>query len=127
MAASGTTIGTVIRWDDDRGTGLVEAPDLPEECWVDAAAVDHSTGPGGLRAGQVVELHWTETGPRASATALCVGSRKRTYRPPDASAPPGGPRGGTVARGASATVRDHRRNEGDTPRAPSWTVVTTGQ
>jgi cold shock CspA family protein len=59
MAASGTTIGTVIRWDDDRGTGLIEAPDLPGECWVDASAVDHSTGSSALRAGQVVEVTWT--------------------------------------------------------------------
>jgi CspA family cold shock protein len=62
MPASGTTIGTVIRWDDARGTGLVEAPDLPGECWVDAAVVAHSTGSGGLRAGQVVEVTWTTEG-----------------------------------------------------------------
>jgi CspA family cold shock protein len=62
MAASGTTIGTVIRWDDARGTGLVEAPDLPAPCWVDASVVEHSTGSGGLRPGQVVEVTWTEEG-----------------------------------------------------------------
>jgi CspA family cold shock protein len=60
MPASGTTIGTVIRWDDASGTGLVEAPDLPGECWVDASVVAHSTGSGGLRPGQVVEVTWTE-------------------------------------------------------------------
>jgi cold shock CspA family protein len=71
MAASGTTIGTVIRWDDDRGTGLVEAPDLPAECWVDASAVDHSTAAGGLRAGQVVEVTWTrDTAPGVAGGRL---------------------------------------------------------
>jgi CspA family cold shock protein len=60
MPVSGTTIGTVIRWDDASGAGLVEAPDLPGECWVDASVVAHGTGAGGLRAGQVVEVTWTD-------------------------------------------------------------------
>ena len=61
MASSGTSIGTVIRWDDDAGVGLIEAPDLPEGCRVDAAVVRHSTG-GGLRPGQVVEVTWSDAG-----------------------------------------------------------------
>jgi cold shock CspA family protein len=61
MARSGTAIGTVIRWDDDAGVGLVEAPGLPEGCWVDASVVRHSTGAGGLRPGQVVEVTWQDT------------------------------------------------------------------
>jgi cold shock CspA family protein len=61
MARSGTTIGTVIRWDDDAGVGLVEAPGLPEGCWVDASVVRHSTGAGVLRPGQVVEVTWRDT------------------------------------------------------------------
>ena len=61
MARSGTSVGTVIRWDDDREGGLVEAPDLPDECWVDASVVVHSTSGGSLRAGQVVELDWVES------------------------------------------------------------------
>ena len=69
MPCTGTTIGTVVRWDDARGVGVVEAPDLPGECWVDASVVAHSTGPGGLRPGQVVEVTWTDeeagVGPRA--------------------------------------------------------------
>jgi cold shock CspA family protein len=60
--AGGTTIGTVIRWDDARGAGLVEAPDLPAGCWVDAEVVAHPTGAGVLRAGQVVEVTWTDEG-----------------------------------------------------------------
>jgi len=61
MARSGTAIGTVIRWDDDAGVGLVEAPGLPEGCRVDASVVRHSTGAGGLRPGQVVEVTWRDT------------------------------------------------------------------
>lgn len=62
MPRSGTAIGTVIRWDDDAGVGLVEAPGLPEGCWVDASVVRHSTGAGVLRPGQVVEVTWDDTG-----------------------------------------------------------------
>ena len=58
MARSGSTIGTVIRWDDASHSGLVEAPDLPAPCWVDRSVVD---GDDALRAGQVVEVDWTET------------------------------------------------------------------
>ena len=29
MARSGTTFGTVVRWDEEHRTGLIEAPDLP--------------------------------------------------------------------------------------------------
>lgn len=61
MARSGTTVGTVIRWDDDTRTGLVEAPDLPADCWVEATAL-HPEAHGALRAGQVVEVRWTDTG-----------------------------------------------------------------
>ena len=61
MADSGTSVGTVVRWDGDRGTGLVESPDLPSGCWVDVTALHPSAG-GGLRAGQVVEVEWTDTG-----------------------------------------------------------------
>jgi cold shock CspA family protein len=61
MARSGSTIGTVIRWDDERHAGLIEAPDLPGPCWVDASVVDHAHGDSELRAGQVVEVDWTDT------------------------------------------------------------------
>jgi cold shock CspA family protein len=60
MPGTGTSIGTVVRWDDARGGGLVEAPDLPGGCWVDASVVEYSTGSGGLRPGQVVEVTWTD-------------------------------------------------------------------
>jgi len=60
MARSGTTFGTVVRWDEKRQAGLIEAADLPGPCWVDASVVEH--GPHGeLRAGQTVEVDWVET------------------------------------------------------------------
>ena len=58
MARSGSTIGTVIRWDDASHSGLIEAPDLPAPCWVDASVLE---GDDALRAGQVVEVDWTAT------------------------------------------------------------------
>ena len=70
MASSGSTIGTVIRWDDESHSGLIEAPDLPGPCWVAASVVD---GDDALRAGQVVEVDWTDTergGASLSATRV---------------------------------------------------------
>lgn len=58
MARSGSDVGTVVRWEPDRGTGLVELPDVPGECLVEAAAL-HPSARGALRAGQVVEVEWT--------------------------------------------------------------------
>ena len=58
MARSGSTIGTVIRWDDESHSGLIEAADLPAPCWVDASVLG---GDEVLRAGQVVEVDWTDT------------------------------------------------------------------
>ena len=60
MARSGTSVGTVIRWDGDRQIGVIESPDLPGDCSVEAAALDATAG-GALRAGQVVEVEWDET------------------------------------------------------------------
>jgi hypothetical protein len=63
VGRSGTTVGTVVRWDDARGGALIEARDLPGGCWADAAVVVHSTSrTGALRAGQVVEVDWVEPG-----------------------------------------------------------------
>jgi hypothetical protein len=63
MAAGGTTLGTVVRWDDARGGAIIEAPEVPGGCWADRSVVAHgTTGAGKLRAGQVVELEWTEPG-----------------------------------------------------------------
>jgi len=61
MARSGTTLGTVIRWDEERHSGLIEAPDLAAPCWVDGSVVHHGSD-GELRTGQVVEVDWTESG-----------------------------------------------------------------
>jgi hypothetical protein len=60
MARQGTTLGTVIRWDDDRRGAVIEATDTPGGCWADASVIEHSHSGGVLRAGQVVELDWTE-------------------------------------------------------------------
>ncbi|MGY1837513.1 hypothetical protein ACI79P_20705 [Blastococcus sp. SYSU DS0510] len=63
MTQGGTTMGTVVRWDGEEHGAVIEAPDLPGGCWADAAAVEgSSTGPGELRAGQVVEVEWTRPG-----------------------------------------------------------------
>ncbi|MGY1722644.1 hypothetical protein [Blastococcus sp. SYSU DS0533] len=63
MTQGGTTFGTVVRWDDDPTGAVIEAPDLPGGCWADAHAVEQSTtGSGGLRAGQVVEVEWARPG-----------------------------------------------------------------
>jgi CspA family cold shock protein len=59
VAGGGTVLGTVVRWDDARSGGVVEAPDLPGDCWVPAEVV---SGGGALRAGQVVDVDWTEPG-----------------------------------------------------------------
>jgi hypothetical protein len=61
MARTGTTLGSVVRWDDDRQGAVIESPETPGGCWADASVVVHSTSPGGaLRAGQVVELEWAD-------------------------------------------------------------------
>jgi cold shock CspA family protein len=60
MTRSGTSVGTVVRWEAGQGGGLVDLPDLRGDVWVDAAALDPLVG-SGLRAGQIVEVEWTET------------------------------------------------------------------
>ncbi|TFV89580.1 hypothetical protein [Blastococcus sp. CT_GayMR16] len=60
MTRSGTTLGTVIRWDDARGGAVIEATETPGGCWADASVIEHSHSGGVLRAGQVVELDWTD-------------------------------------------------------------------
>ncbi|MDQ1663532.1 MAG: hypothetical protein QOJ68_3512 [Blastococcus sp.] len=62
MTRSGNALGTVVRWDDELQSGLVEAPDLPGECWVDGSVVEAGPSTSGLRAGQIVEIDWTEPG-----------------------------------------------------------------
>jgi hypothetical protein len=63
MARGGTTLGTVVRWDDTRGGAVIEARDLPGGCWADASVVVHGPSRGDvLRAGQVVEVDWVEPG-----------------------------------------------------------------
>ena len=61
MARHGTTLGTVVRWDDARRGAVIESEETPGGCWADTAVVVHSTtGDHALRAGQVVELDWTD-------------------------------------------------------------------
>ena len=60
MARIWKGLGTVVRWDDEQDRGIIELPELPGECWVDASVVRRSTGAGTLRAGQVVDVEWEE-------------------------------------------------------------------
>jgi hypothetical protein len=60
MARQGTTLGTVVRWDEARGGAVIEATETPGGCWADASVIEHSHSGGVLRAGQVVELEWTD-------------------------------------------------------------------
>lgn len=61
MAQTGSTQGTVLRWDEERGGAVIDAQDCPGGCWADASVVVHSTQGGGqLRAGQVVQMDWVE-------------------------------------------------------------------
>ena len=60
MTSSGSAVGTVVRWDDDRRGAILDAEECPGGCWADSSAVVHSTQGGGrLRAGQVVQFDWT--------------------------------------------------------------------
>ena len=81
MAGNGTVRGAVVRWDDARGGGVVEAAGLPGACWVPAAVVD---GGGTLRAGQVVDVDWTEPG-----TGDFASRATRAVRRQDLQATPG--------------------------------------
>jgi hypothetical protein len=59
MASTGSALGTVLRWDDDRRGAILDAEECPGGCWADASVVVHSTqGSGRLRAGQVVRFDW---------------------------------------------------------------------
>jgi hypothetical protein len=58
MSRNGTSVGTVVRWDEQAHGALLEVPGLPGDCWADASVVD--TADGTLRAGQVVSVDWTE-------------------------------------------------------------------
>ncbi len=58
-SGSGSSVGTVIRWDAEHGGAVLEAPECPGGCWADPSVVEHSTqGAGELRAGQVVRFDW---------------------------------------------------------------------
>ena len=61
MERTGSAVGTVLRWDDDRSGAILDAAECPGGCWADASVVRHSTqGDGRLRAGQVVQFEWVE-------------------------------------------------------------------
>ena len=63
MAGYGTSLGTVVRWDDGRGGAVIEASEVPGGCWADGSVIVHGTaGSGELRAGQVVEFDWARPG-----------------------------------------------------------------
>lgn len=61
MGRSGESPGTVLRWDGDRGAGVIELTDPQAKCAVDVAALDAEVGDG-LRPGQVVDVEWAEPG-----------------------------------------------------------------
>jgi hypothetical protein len=61
MARTGSALGTVLRWDDERSGAILDAEECPGGCWADASVVVHSTQTGGnLRAGQVVQFDWVD-------------------------------------------------------------------
>lgn len=62
MIGTGTSVGTVIRWDGDACGAIVELPDLPGNCWVPASVIARDTANSALRAGQVVSVEWREPG-----------------------------------------------------------------
>ncbi len=66
MTATSRSEGTVTWWRAEEGGGVVDGADLPGSCWVDATVVE---GPPELvlRAGQVVQLDWSEPGPTGYA------------------------------------------------------------
>ena len=63
MASSGTATGTVRLWMDEDGWGVIDVPDLPGGCWVEASVVEGLDGTSALRAGQTVDVEWTAPGP----------------------------------------------------------------
>jgi hypothetical protein len=62
VSRSGTSVGTVVRWDEEAHGAVIEVPGLPGDCWADATVVEHDTVEGTLRAGQVVTVQWVEDG-----------------------------------------------------------------
>jgi hypothetical protein len=62
MASTGTSVGTVIRWDEEAGGAIIEVPDLFGDCWAETSVVARDTASGTLRAGQIVTVEWTEPG-----------------------------------------------------------------
>ncbi|MDQ1642364.1 MAG: hypothetical protein QOJ90_1715 [Actinomycetota bacterium] len=79
MGNSGTATGTVRLWMRDDDWGVIDSDELPGSCWADLSAVDDHDGE--LRAGQVVEVDWTEPGPtgyRCRATRVRVTDELQT-------------------------------------------------
>ena len=85
MTRSGTSVGTVIRWDEDARGAVIEVPDLAGGCWADASVATRDTAGGALRTGQVVAVEWTET-PAGGLPFRAVRVRLRE----DLQATPGG-------------------------------------
>ena len=63
MTDSGSANGTVRLWNDGDGWGVVDLPDLPGGCHVEASVVEGLDATGSLRTGQVVAVEWTTPGP----------------------------------------------------------------
>ena len=61
MERSGSALGTVLRWDEERSGAILDAEECPGGCWAETSVVVHSTQAGGeLRAGQVVQFDWVD-------------------------------------------------------------------
>lgn len=82
--SNGTANGTVRLWTDD-GWGVVDLPDLPGGCHVEASVVEDLDAGQTLRTGQVVDVEWTTPGPDEFACR----ATKVTLRE-DLQATPGG-------------------------------------
>ena len=63
MSRSGTANGTVRLWNDDDGWGVIDLPDQPAGCHVEASVVEGLDATETLRTGQVVDVEWTTPGP----------------------------------------------------------------
>jgi hypothetical protein len=85
MSRSGTSVGTVVRWDEDARGAVIEVPDLVGGCWADASVATRDTAGVALRTGQVVAVEWTET-PAGGLPFRAVRVRLRE----DLQATPGG-------------------------------------
>lgn len=68
--AKGAGVGRMVRWDEDAGSGAAVVEGLPAEVQVHAGVVE-SPGDRPLQPGELVELEYTTTGGRITASRVC--------------------------------------------------------